>query len=147
MAYNYYKIRKEKGLCGMCGKNKPEQGKAMCEACNIKNRANVQKQKQIRRELGLCPTCGQVELWGDEKNCPECRAMILNSTERTREKYKGRYVEKQRESAKIRYRKRLEDGICVICGKRPLIYNRTFCYICQQKAHRRYLQKKGLVNN
>ena len=83
MAYKYYWQRKEKGLCGMCGKNKPEQGKAMCESCNIKNRANVKKQRQIRIELGLCPTCGQVELWGDEKNCPECRAKILTNVEKS----------------------------------------------------------------
>lgn len=146
MAYQIYYKRKELGLCGACGKRPPVEGRTMCEPCNIKNRENVKKQRQIRRELGLCPTCGQVELWGDEKNCPECRAMIANNVEKTRERYKGLYVDKQRENARMRYRNRILQGKCGICGKRPIIIDRNYCYVCQQKAHNRYLQKKSINN-
>lgn len=68
--------------------------------------------------------------------------MILTNVEKTREKYKGLYIEKQRENAKIQYRNRILQGKCGMCGKRPILTNRSYCYICRQKAHNKYLQKK-----
>ena len=77
MSKGTYYYRKANGLCTDCGKEiEPERkGKTTCEACKEKNTKEAQETREFRRMLGLCPRCGKNKLIGDEKNCPECRAI------------------------------------------------------------------------
>lgn len=50
--------------------------KVMCCECAEKQRIYRQETRKFLRNLGLCPRCGKNKLFGDEKECPECTAMM-----------------------------------------------------------------------
>lgn len=71
-----YKQARANGLCGVCGKNAPREGKTNCEAC-----AAAQKQSQRRRyaerkaaNVGMCTACFIREPEQGYKRCVVCRS-------------------------------------------------------------------------
>lgn len=127
-----YKERKERGKCPWCGKP-PEPGKVLCMEC-------AEYKKDTRRfflEIGFCPVCHKERIYGDEKECPECRArrIINNRLCFERAKADGRdwavnATKYGTERAKARYARLKEQRLCVRCGKRNALYNRTMCQKC-----------------
>jgi hypothetical protein len=50
---------KEQGLCSLCGKVEPIDGKTCCQEC-AKKRAEAQERAREKRRLkNLCPNCGR----------------------------------------------------------------------------------------
>lgn len=132
-----YRRRKQNGICTQCGKKPPVEGKTMCAECAEQRRIYQRETRKFLLQFELCPKCGKNKLFGDEKNCPECRAAFANRQMKYREKNQEEYNEKQRIEHRAIYGKRKEQGICVRCGKRKPKNGYSTCEICQQKDRER----------
>lgn len=141
MSKGTYYYRKANGLCTDCGKEiEPERkGKTTCEACKEKNTKEAQETREFRRLLGLCPRCGKNKLIGDEKNCPECRAINDKYVQRNMDlKLKSDYESRKRNRKKDR-----ENGICTSCRKRKADVGYAMCDVCKKKR-REYMKSYSL---
>lgn len=126
------------GLCSHCGKNKPVEGRIICQECLNKCKAN----RDYKRAHGLCVKCGRNKAAPNRKYCDECLEWRHNRYE----------IEKQREgyidAAKLRQEKRAqynkEHGLCVRCGK-PIFEGRTLCYECLIKYRRLTREQRKLA--
>ena len=133
--YQYHK-RKALGICTHCGRNEAEPGHVECKKCRIKHQLCEQKRRDSDREAfrkyrrermrqrkvearanGLCPRCCKEPADKGYKTCWRCRANNRGAI-----RYRVMSDEqKQRkaELAKARRKQRIEEHICVRCGKRP----------------------------
>lgn len=144
---NFYRRRKENGLCPRCGKPLDRNGH-YCSKCLEKTNASQRDTKEFYRKNGLCTSCGKVMVLGSEKQCPECRvkrkAYRKPLSEEQKEKYNKNFKKQQRNL----YQKRKEQGICTRCGKRKAMPGKAKCGICLEKdaeAHRkRYFDKPNI---
>lgn len=83
--------------------------------------------------LGICPTCHKRRIYGDEKECLECKAYFAE--------YGKRYYDAHKESVKARcrarskrvYHERKENGLCPRCGSKFRAPGRLFCRKCLDK--------------
>ena len=93
--------RKLRGVCTICGTNKPPEGMLTCDPC--RNRVNkYQKNRRVNGLLtGLCTICGKNRPPGGYKICQECR-------------------DYHSEDQSIRYADRKLNGLCVRCGQSSL---------------------------
>lgn len=133
--------RKEQGLCLKCGKPLDREG-TYCISCN--NYLNEQQTllRHWYQEHGICPRCGKNDLFGDEKNCPECAAKKYEATMRRRGKLgKEHYNSQHNEWARIEHQRRISEGICTRCGKRKAYGGYKTCGICREKT-RNYKRRK-----
>ena len=123
-----YRSRKEKGLCVKCGKVPPRENKVMCAECAEKERKYENETRAFCRSVGICPVCQKNKLFGDERNCPECRA-----------KNYARNLKQPKTIRRINttYYKRKKLGLCVKCGDKPPEYNKTMCKRCLIKEQNR----------
>lgn len=144
MSKKQYLKRKELGLCVECGGEIEEyrKGKTTCESCKIKNTIRAQETREFRRRLGFCPRCGVNKLFGEEKNCPECRAK--NYKYQSPEK-KIQHAKRFYERRKELYAERKDAGICVYCGKREAKPGQSSCVYCLAK-NREYKRGYNLRN-
>lgn len=131
--YNYCK---ENGICVRCRKEKASLGKIMCESCAKKDNQRTKENREALKGMGICPRCGRNKLWGDEKNCIECRAKMYeyNLTHKTK-------------STKNYNKIRKENGLCIKCGKKPPVKGKTKCATCAAKERiraREYRMRKGV---
>lgn len=118
----------------------------MCAKCAEKQRIYQRETREHLRNLGLCPRCGKNRLFGNEKECPECTAMMYEINQRS--------IKKRGIISSEYYRKditRLKDkGLCRSCRKRKVADGRTYCPIClakrreRSKEYRRKKEKTGL---
>lgn len=143
----YYE-RKEKGLCVQCGKPN-DNGKVTCDECTLNRRRAYIKRCNKRIAEGGCVLCGK-PLWGATQYCEE-------HYKNKREKQKMRYVERKqegkccccgkpieegnktvycdncREKKKESRRAYIENGVCPICKKNQVFYDRPYCVDCWEK--------------
>lgn len=128
----FYRKRKENGLCPRCGKKLDREGH-YCTECCAKIREYHRKNKEFFRKNGLCPVCGKIKLMGDEKQCIDCREKHYM----WRKKPTEEQIEKRnayfRDHGKKVYRERVEAGICTRCGKRKVLEGKKKCGICLEK--------------
>ena len=75
--------RKEKGLCGRCGKDKERSEVTQCNSCSTVAEDRRQKKYAIRRENKLCLTCG-LPIDSKYKLCQVCRQIRLDSYHSTK---------------------------------------------------------------
>ena len=103
------------------------------------------KAYEYYKKIGICPHCRQYKPAEGKVYCPNCLdeqatlQMIRRAKISEEEKQADRA--KQRENAKIRYKERKAQGICVECGKRRARKNRTKCAMCADKDTERVIHK------
>lgn len=142
-----YERRKEQGLCVYCGKEKEQdrQHLVSCYDCIMKKTEESRQNRIMYRNLGMCARCGKYEVFGDEKNCPECKAKHNTRMEKEREKNGDKVREYHRNSYRRTAEHRRENGLCTRCGgKRDDGY--VMCSRCRAKNTemcRRTRNKKG----
>lgn len=88
--------------------------------------------------VGLCSRCGKYRLFGDEKQCPECRAKIANDQTRHRKKNRESVNSNNREFMRNLRSRRKEQGLCPECGRKPSGGYIT-CGICRYKKRNGYV--------
>lgn len=129
-----YWERKNNHLCVVCGKQN-ETDKALCPECRAKKNEYYRKNTKFYASLHLCTRCGKNRTFGEEKICPECRAIKATAQSLhglTDEQKKNRYARRCR-----RYHERLQQGICTLCGRRSAVEGRAKCGICAAKSRER----------
>ena len=106
---------------------------------------NETKIRHYYQSIGRCPRChGKNKLEGNEKNCPECRAKLWEYGIKYREEH-PEYVEKKRENDKNRRHYRVENHLCVTCGKTLNDLNFKNCEKCRVTSMLR-MRKSRCVN-
>ena len=133
MSKTTYLRRKAEGLCTVCGGEieADRKGRATCFKCKEKNRQDKLADKEFRRKLGLCPRCGKNKLYGDERNCLECR--VVNAKYDTRDRKSREYRDLQNATMKRLRAQRKEQGICTTCGKNNTDGVHSNCEYCRAK--------------
>lgn len=118
----------------------------MCFQCAESSKMYHRETRKFLKQMGLCPRCGKNKLFGDEKECPECVAMMYALNLKS--------MERRNFNAKEYYKKdiqRLKDkGICRRCRKRSVAEGHTHCAACLAKhreegrKRRAYIKNKGI---
>ncbi len=112
----------------------------MCSECAEKSRIDVREKREFMRNMGICPRCCKNKLFGSEKECPECAAMMY---ERNRKS-----VERRNACAADYYRKDIarlkSEGLCRGCRKKKGCSRKDVLpYLpCKEKRTRKNLQTK-----
>lgn len=102
----------------------------MCKRCNATvNRKTYQK-------VGICPICKKEKLFGQEKECPECRAKRVSDVNAWRDRNKGHYASYINDYHRKMYADRKAKGLCTRCGKRPSLRGIKTCGICRDRQNR-----------
>lgn len=127
-----YKRRVAQGLCGKCGKPLDRNG-SVCVSCNEKHKKYTNESRKWFKEHGICPTCGKNELFGDENNCPECRAKKAEWMQKAREKNGDKISTQHNISQNKRYHELIDAGICPNCKKRQASNGMRMCDVCHAK--------------
>lgn len=85
------------------------------------------------RSIGRCPRChGKNKLYGNEKNCPECRAKVWAYGIKYRKEH-PEFVERKKENDRLRRKYRIENHLCTECAV-PLVDTRyKTCEKCRRK--------------
>lgn len=146
MSKGTYLRRKELGLCVKCGREiEPERkGKTTCYLCVKKNTDYKRETREFVLEFRICPRCFKNKLYGDEKNCLECRTKNYINRERQRRDKPEReiiYYQHAKEKQRVRYQQRKEQNLCVTCGK-PLKQDDTThsnCDSCRRKVRDKHI--------
>lgn len=128
----YYEKAKEKGVCWNCGNKKDRDG-YYCSECLRKRRENEKEARKFYLSIGICPICRKNRILGDEKSCFECRAKEAERGARNRKIATNDTKIRINDYKKRVYSKRLEDGMCPGCGKKPDNKNFKLCSMCRAK--------------
>ena len=132
-----YRLRKEMGLCPLCGKREPVPGGALCEQCRSRQKEEARLRREQAVDLQICPRCRKNRLYTGERRCPEC-------VEKTRQR-SIKYRERKNELQRAAYKAKSEewDGKCIYCHKRPPEQGYKSCSYCRTRR-RRYWKKDGI---
>lgn len=140
MSKSTYLRRKEMGLCVKCGSEieSERKGKTTCYSCMKKNTEYKRESMDFVRAFKICPRCMKNKLYGDERNCLECRTKNYINREKQRRDYPEReklYGQHAREKRLARYQQRKQQQLCVTCGKplREDEYHFSSCNLCRGK--------------
>lgn len=140
----FYRKRKENGLCPRCGKKLDREGH-YCLECLVKHREQKREDREFYKEHGICPCCGKEKLFGDERQCINCREKNYQRKANISDEKKEMYAENFKKQQKNLYKERAKNGICTRCGKRKAEYGKKKCRICLDKdmiIHRKRLRMK-----
>lgn len=132
-----YHLRKSKGLCVQCGKEKENNNRVKCNKCAEKQRIYQRETREFYRNNGFCPECGKEKLFGKEKVCILCSAKKFEYDQ----KYKVEKYGSIKEGNRKRYQRRnqycKENNLCRSCGKRKNAEGHTYCTTCLIKKRER----------
>lgn len=138
MSKGTYLKRKQMGLCTKCGKEiEPERkGKTTCYSCVKANTDYKRETREFVLEFRICPRCFKNKLYGDERNCLECRTKNYVNREKQRRDNPEReeiYYQHGRRNYKELYNQRKEQGLCSKCGRVLREDEKKFawCSICR----------------
>lgn len=120
----------ENGLCVSCHKPS-DTGKQYCSACAEKNRKQNAEQREFYIANGICPVCRTNNLVGEEKTCAECRA---KRAERDKNRNKSEWSIQKAEQR----RRRISNGLCIVCGKPLNEEKHSTCASCREKRRDKY---------
>lgn len=127
-SHEWYKRRKESGLCPRCGAELDREG-YYCSKCLEKVRIYRRENNDFYRKNHLCTECGKYRVPDSQRICPECLAK--------RDKYRKPLTEKNKSKMRKynheQYNSRSESGICTRCGKRKAAVGRKKCEMCLAK--------------
>lgn len=144
MSKTTYMYRKENNLCVTCGQLKPKgYTKVMCEECTKKMSEDRAVTRQWCKDNKICPRCKRNRLFGDEKNCLDCREKMYYVNIASRNNNPN-YQEEEKTRRIRRENKRIEQGLCTKCGKRPLV-SKVYCEQCLIKHRNRARDKRAQV--
>ena len=105
-----------------------------------------QKTNKFYQKMGVCPMCRKTTLIGEEKFCPDCRAIKYTWQIKWRKEHPNYNKEKRREL----YQMRSEMHLCTYCGIQLTDdYRFKMCPKCLNKTKmqlRRSRAKRGLGN-
>lgn len=132
ISHEFYKRRKDNGLCPICGKELDREGH-YCSECLIKYREYRRSNRKFYKEHRICPVCGKEELYGDERNCILCRQKNYERKNELTEEQKDKYRIRFRTQQRNLYKERSEKGICTRCGKFKAAPTKRKCKICLSK--------------
>ena len=140
----YYEQLKTENRCVNCGRKLEEGrlGKTTCESCAVKHREYVSESVLFFSKYNICPRCGTNKLFGDEKNCPECRAKLWEYGIKYREEH-PEFVEQKKATDKARKANREALGLCVQCGKAKEDNGLKTCEKCRQYNKMRMRKHRG----
>ena len=128
-----YERRRMQGLCIDCEKPLDRDG-VRCIKCNDRRNAEIREMRKESQSIGMCPKCGKRKLWGDEKQCLECRTKNSENAMQNRKKNGAEhYNEVHREWSRKAYEARKQQGTCTRCGKRPAQSGYCTCGICRSR--------------
>lgn len=102
-----------------------------------KKKAYCKERYNWYKSMGICPNCGQNPAWKGHIFCLECR---FKDIEKHRERYRKNtniIKEKNKESLKKLRQKRIEAGICTVCGKRKPVEGLKYCDQCRKRINAR----------
>lgn len=136
--------RQEQGLCPTCGKPLDRDG-YYCTECNAKHNKYIQETRAFLRSLGICPVCGKEKLFGEEKQCIECRLKANERRKPLTDEQKERYSKHFKIQQKELRVSRSGQGICPRCGKRKIVKGKKKCQICldyDAEIHRKRTYKR-----
>jgi hypothetical protein len=113
--------RVEMGVCRVCGKHPPAEGKIDCRFCSARSAVNAAdraaKRFQRLRISGMCTQCGKSPAIVGKVKCADCTA---------------KYAPKDRVRHADRRSLFAEQGLCRGCGAEPQP-DRTYCSVCVAK--------------
>lgn len=91
----------------------------------------------------VCPYCRKNNLFGEEKACPECRAIDAEYHARRYENPEQRMqmIQSSIDTKKKRKQLRREQGLCIECGKRKPREGIATCAICRERANKKKRDK------
>ena len=142
--------RRAKGLCLKCGKRPPAPHRSQCEPCAEKRRpadlARHHRRTAERADQGLCPKCGKRPPAPERTLCEPCGAK-RNRASRTRDarlraagmprRDRKRARAYERERSRREADERRAAGLCLHCGKVPVMEGRTACEPCAEQRRAR----------
>lgn len=129
--------RLSQGLCVKCGKENSDKRYKNCPICREKqrNKTNYHDERIFYQSLGVCPVCHKNKLFGDEKQCVECKAKHYNYSMSAYEKDKENYNKRRVENDRKLSAERKQKGLCIRCArKKPSGDNHSYCPLCRAKA-------------
>lgn len=137
-----YEKRKSSGLCVTCGK--PADNGCRCKECSKKASDYVTDVHNMRKENGLCICCGEPVDRNSKQFCTyhkmEKRAQSQSEYERIKasDSY-STYRADQTEYQRQRKIDRIENGLCIYCGKRKVYSERStrMCLYCLYKTNKK----------
>jgi len=145
----YYR-RKEAGLCTRCGGELEEsrKGRVMCGKCAEKANNDKKLDTISYIRVGICPCCRKHRLVGDEHLCFECHEKKIARSKKYRDKCRendlNEYKTKCLESSKKSQKKKMEQGVCVRCGRKKSTYT-LLCEKCKRQDKEKWQEKRGIV--
>lgn len=92
------------------------------------------------RGLGLCSRCGKYKVFGDEKMCPECRAICANQEYARRHRDLESSRRHEREYQKMKRQSNIQNGMCAQCGKREPYEGQRLCARCREYSRQRKIR-------
>lgn len=98
------------------------------------------KDRQLLQSLGICPKCEKNSIMGNEKVCPECRAIDTNYKMikyQTDAEYRDKQIKAITDRRRERRKERLAKGLCSECGKYPHLLGVQRCAICTDKRKKK----------
>lgn len=126
--------------CSRCGKE-CDIGFRQCDCCRSKA-ADRQRQLKLERiSLGVCLYCGRNRAVDGQRGCVECNKKQTDRTNKSR-RSNPNAKEWQRKSNKKRTQHRLDNKLCVQCGKPSDTKLCDVCRLYQANKHREYREKR-----
>ena len=128
-----YYDRKNKGLCVICGKRKPEDGKTRCLECASKERDRRIQSRKFYLGINICPICKKRKIEPNKKMCYECAG-------KRQDEYYEKCIKEKKKLANREYKTRIakerrENGVCYRCGKHK-VADGGLCQYCKAKQKR-----------
>ena len=98
--------------------------------------------REFYQSISICPVCHKEKLYGDEKECLECRATKYVQLRDWRRKHPNSYAEQRKE----KYFARVNNHLCIQCGiSLPETETRVMCCKCRIK-HNLNQQRRRAIN-
>lgn len=117
-------------LCYRCGEPKAPHSRSMCEVCLSKHRELQRRLVSERAANGLCRKC-EAPVSDGLRTCVACRGKEMDRWRASL----PRRAERMRETARLRYRRRRGDGVCVACQNPSRRF--AYCKACRQQISAR----------
>lgn len=95
------------------------------------------KRKLWYNEHGICRDCGQREVEPNTQLCFECAERKYKKAKEYYKNNRDEINEKNKRRSREKYAARKASGICVKCGKRKALENKTLCIDCYVKKRRK----------
>lgn len=99
------RARKDEGLCTSCGRNRPADGRSICEPCRDVQRTIERERYAACKLAGACVRCKQPTV-GESSRCGRCAVLEAERTP----------PERRRAFSRKRYARRKARGLCVDCA-------------------------------